>query len=84
VTEVTDAFVPRSYRGGMKANLAVLDRILRLVLVAAIAVLYFVGVLPTVAAIILGVLALVFLVTSIVGWCPLYALLGISTKKKAA
>ena len=68
----------------MKSNLAVLDRILRLVLVAAIAVLYFVGVLPTVAAIILGVLALVFLVTSIVGWCPLYALLGISTKKKTA
>jgi hypothetical protein len=68
----------------MKANMAILDRIVRAVLVALVAVLYFTHQLSPVAAIILGVLAVVFLLTSIVGTCPLYMLLGISTKRKAA
>jgi hypothetical protein len=68
----------------MKANMAILDRIVRAVLVALVAVLYFTHQLSPVAAIILGVLAVVFLLTAIVGTCPLYMLLGISTKKKAA
>jgi len=45
---------------------------------------YFAHVLSPVAAIILGVLAVVFLLTSIVGTCPIYLLLGISTKRKPA
>jgi hypothetical protein len=68
----------------MKANMAILDRIVRAVLVALVAVLYFTHQLSPVAAIILGVLAVVFLLTAIVGTCPLYMLLGFSTKKKAA
>jgi hypothetical protein len=68
----------------MKQNMAILDRILRVVLVALVAVLYFVGVLSPVLAIVLGVVALVLLLTSLVGFCPLYRLLGISTKKKAS
>ena len=68
----------------MKANMAILDRIVRAVLVALVAVLYFTHQLSPVAAIILGILAVVFLLTSIVGTCPLYLLLGISTKKKVA
>jgi hypothetical protein len=64
--------------------MAILDRIVRAVLVALVAVLYFTHQLSPVAAIILGVLAVVFLLTAIVGTCPLYMLLGISTKKKAA
>ena len=68
----------------MKYNMAILDRIGRAVLVALVAVLYFTHQLSPVAAIILGVLAVVFLLTAIVGTCPLYMLLGISTKKKAA
>jgi hypothetical protein len=68
----------------MKANMAILDRIVRAVLVALVAVLYFTHQLSPVAAIILGVLAVVFLLTSIVGTCPLYMLLGISTKRKVA
>jgi hypothetical protein len=68
----------------MKKNMAIVDRIIRVVIVALVAVLYFTHVLSPVAAIILGVLALVFLLTSIVGTCPLYMLLGISTKRKPA
>jgi hypothetical protein len=64
--------------------MAILDRIVRVVLVALVAVLYFTHYLSPVAAIILGVLAVVFLLTSIVGTCPLYMLFGISTKRKAA
>ena len=68
----------------MKTNMAILDRIIRVVLVVLVAVLYFTHQLPPVAAIILGILAVVFLLTSIVGMCPLYLLFGISTKRKAA
>ncbi len=66
----------------MKKNMAIVDRIFRVVLVALVAVLYFTHMLSPVAAIILGILAVVFLLTSIVGMCPIYALLGISTKRK--
>jgi len=68
----------------MKANMAILDRILRVVLVALVAVLYFTHVLSPVAAIVLGILSVVFLATAVVGTCPLYMLLGLSTKRKAA
>jgi hypothetical protein len=68
----------------MKKNMAIVDRIFRVVLVALVAVLYFTHVLSPVAAIILGIVAVVFLLTSIVGTCPIYLLLGISTKRKHA
>jgi hypothetical protein len=68
----------------MKANMAILDRIIRVALAALVAVLSFTHQLGPRAAIVLGVLTLVFLLTSIVGTCPLYMLLGISTKKWAA
>jgi hypothetical protein len=32
------------------------------------------------AAIILGLIAVIFIVTSLIGYCPVYQLLGISTK----
>jgi len=68
----------------MKGNMGILDRIIRVVLVAVVAVLFFTGQLSLVASVILGVLAVVFLLTSIVGVCPLYLPFGISSKRKAA
>jgi len=65
----------------MKKNMGTTDKIIRLVLAALIAVLYFTNVISGTWAIILGVLAAIFLVTSLVGVCPLYKLLGISTNK---
>jgi glucose uptake protein GlcU len=65
----------------MKKNMSSTDKIIRLVLAALIAVLYFTNVISGTWAIILGVLAVIFLVTGLVGVCPLYKLLGISTNK---
>ena len=64
--------------------MGIADRVIRIVLAAVVAVLYFTNQLPMVAAIILGILAVVFLVTGIAGICPLYLLFGISTKRKTA
>ena len=68
----------------MTKNMGTVDRIIRAVFAVAVAVLYFTGVISGVVAIILGILALVFLLTSIFGFCPLYAPFKFSTTKKAA
>ena len=65
----------------MKRNMSNLDRIIRVIIAALFAYLYFGGIVTGVFGIILLVLAVVFLLTSIVGFCPLYALLKISTLK---
>ncbi len=67
----------------MKMNMGLADRIIRIVIAAAVAVLITFNQLSTAAAVVLGILAVVFLATGIVGTCPLYMLLGISTKRKA-
>jgi len=67
----------------MKKNMGVLDRIIRLAAVVVIAILYFTGVLNLTWTIILGVIALIFVITSLFGVCPLYMLFGISTRKKS-
>ncbi|HUU40649.1 MAG TPA: DUF2892 domain-containing protein [Desulfatiglandales bacterium] len=66
----------------MKKNMGTIDRIVRLALVILVLILYLTGVISGVVAIILGVLALIFLVTSLVGFCPLYSFLKISTRKE--
>jgi len=57
------------------------DRILRLIVATAIAVLYFTDQISGLAAIILGVFAVIFVLTSFVGVCPLYLPFKFSTKK---
>lgn len=65
----------------MKKNMGSADRIIRTIVALLVAVLYFTGVISGTVAIILGVLAVVFLLTSLVGTCPLYLPVGLSTKK---
>jgi predicted PurR-regulated permease PerM len=65
----------------MKQNMGTTDRIIRLSIVAIIAILYFAGQLSGTVAIVLGVVAAAFLVTSLVSWCPSYVPFGISTRK---
>ena len=67
----------------MKKNMSNLDRILRVIIAAAVAVLYFMGVLSGTWAIVLGVIAVIFLLTGLIGFCPLYTLFKISTLKKS-
>jgi hypothetical protein len=64
-----------------RVNEANWDRILRVV--AGIALLYFglSGMVTGALAIVMDVLGAIWLVTGVIGFCPTYALLGISTKK---
>jgi len=66
----------------LNKNMGTVDRIIRLVLAAAIAVLYFTGNLSGLAAIILGILAVLFVATSFVGFCPTYLPFGLSSRKQ--
>jgi uncharacterized membrane protein YkgB len=65
----------------MKKNMGATDRVVRLLVVVVIAVLYYMGQLTGLAATILGIVAVAFLITSIVGWCPGYLPFGVSTRK---
>ena len=66
----------------MTKNMGTVDRWIRLAIVAAIAVLYLTGRLSGTWAIILGIVAVAFFVTSLVGVCPSYVPLKISTLGK--
>lgn len=63
----------------MQKNVGTLDRTARLVVAAVIAALYFTGNISGTAAAVLGIVAVVFVLTSVVRWCPLYRLLGLRT-----
>ncbi|MCW8839410.1 MAG: DUF2892 domain-containing protein [Gammaproteobacteria bacterium] len=65
----------------MKSNMGTVDRAIRLILVAIIAILFATGQLTGLAATILGIVAVIFLVTGVIGWCPAYLPFGISTRK---
>jgi hypothetical protein len=65
----------------MKKNMGMVDRVLRLALAVVVAILYFAGAISGTVAIILGIIAVIFLVTGLVGVCPLCMLFGISTSK---
>lgn len=66
----------------MIRNMGTVDRVLRVAVAVVIAALYFAGVISGVWAIVLGVIAAVFVLTSIFGYCPAYLPLGISTRGK--
>jgi uncharacterized membrane protein YkgB len=65
----------------MKKNMGTIDRVIRLIVVAIIAALYFTGTISGTLAIILGIVAIAFLLTSLIGWCPAYLPFHISTCK---
>lgn len=65
----------------MKRNLSNTDRILRVLIAALFAYLYFSGIVTGGLGIVLIVLGVVFLLTSIVGFCPLYVPIKFSTYK---
>ena len=63
----------------MKTNMGNADRIVRLLIAAGVAVLYFTNVVTGILGIVLLVLAGVFVLTSLVSFCPLYTLVGLNT-----
>ncbi len=66
----------------MKKNMGSYDKLIRLSVAIVLTVLYYVGILPGTLGIIALVLALVFTITSLISFCPLYAIFGKSTCKK--
>lgn len=66
----------------MKRNMGSLDKLIRLALAIVLIVLYYTGVLSETLGIIGLVLALILTLTSLVSFCPLYALLGMNTCRK--
>lgn len=65
----------------MKSNMGIIDRIIRLIAVIVIAILYFTEVIDGTLALILGIIAVIFAITSFVRFCPLYYVFGIKTCK---
>lgn len=63
----------------MKNNMGSVDRIVRVLIAIAVGVLFYAGVISGVLGIVLLVLAVVFVLTSFVSFCPIYAIFGIRT-----
>lgn len=66
----------------MKQNMGNLDRVIRFIVVIAVIILLWTEVIKGTFATILGIIAIIFVVTSITGFCPSYVPLKISTRKK--
>lgn len=63
----------------MKLNMGKADRVIRLLIAAIMIVLFATEVITGTVGIVLMVLAGVFFLTSLMGFCPLYALFGFKT-----
>ena len=66
----------------MKANMGKTDKIIRILTAIIIAGLYIENQITGIAAILLLILAGIFVLTSFMSFCPLYLPFGISTRKK--
>lgn len=63
----------------METNMSKLDRMLRIFIAIVFIALFYTGTVPGTLGVIGLALAIIFLGTAILGSCPLYSLLGIST-----
>ncbi|HQV60883.1 MAG: DUF2892 domain-containing protein [Chitinophagaceae bacterium] len=63
----------------MKQNMGTADRIIRVLIAAVFAYLYFSGTVTGTLGLVLVIAGGVFVLTSLVSFCPLYTLLGITT-----
>ncbi|GAB5520874.1 MAG: hypothetical protein RhofKO_31250 [Rhodothermales bacterium] len=68
----------------MKKNIGTIDRVIRVLLAATIVLLYFANVISGTLALVLGIVALVFVATSFVGTCPAYLPFGLSTRRSVS
>jgi len=66
----------------MKKNMGAADRIIRTIIALAIVVLFLMNKLPGTLGIVLLVIAAIFVLTSLVSFCPLYTIFGISSAPK--
>jgi hypothetical protein len=66
----------------MKKNMGSADKISRIIFALVVGILYFTKAIEGTAALVLGILAIVFLATSLISFCPLYVPFGFNTCKK--
>jgi hypothetical protein len=66
----------------MKKNMGTIDKVIRILVAVVIAILFFTNVITGVLGIVLLALAVIFVLTSLVSFCPLYLPFGINTGKK--
>lgn len=72
----------RIKRNFMKKNMGSVDKIIRIIVAIVFGILYFTGAVPGTAGIVLLVLGIVFILTSLISFCPLYVPFGIKTFRK--
>lgn len=63
----------------MKKNMGNADRIIRIIIAAVVAVLFFSNIISGTLGIVLLALAGIFVLTSLVSFCPIYTIFGLST-----
>ena len=66
----------------MKKNMGTTDKVIRILVAVVILVLFLTHVISGTLAVILLILAGIFVVTSLLGFCPLYLPFGLSTREK--
>ncbi len=65
----------------MKKNMGSIDKAIRILFAVVVLILLLAGQISGTAAIILGIFAVIFVLTSLVSFCPLYTIFKISTLK---
>ncbi|HAO04338.1 MAG: DUF2892 domain-containing protein [Chitinophagaceae bacterium] len=66
----------------MKKNMGAIDKTVRLVVAALIAVLYFTKIITGFLALVLAIFAIILTIGVFISFCPLYNLFGINTCTK--
>ncbi len=66
----------------MKKNMGSADKLIRVLMAVVIAVLYYLDIIGGTLALVLLAFALIFLLTSLVSFCPIYTIFGINTCKR--
>ncbi|MBK8668843.1 MAG: DUF2892 domain-containing protein [Saprospiraceae bacterium] len=63
----------------MTKNMGTTDKMIRLGVAIIIALLFFLDKISGTTAIVLGAIAVIFALTSLVSFCPLYTLIGVNS-----
>lgn len=65
----------------MKKNVGSIDKLIRIAIALALTIMYLTNVVTGVLGMVSLVVAVIFLATSLINFCPIYALLGTKTCK---
>jgi hypothetical protein len=66
----------------MKKNIGSTDKIIRILIAVLVGILYYTGTITGTLGIVLITVAIIFLLTGLINFCPLYAPFGLNTCKK--